>query len=487
MKIGLMLVAAVVSVSSFGQGLVPRRPLGGRLARPSAPPNKERLNAMYPSGTNKFGRTFEQQVDFEKNFDVKTFLGFEFGKQYSGAGIVTLNRPYRLFDKVELQKTVLGRLSGLRLEKEVADVTKESLSNELRKVVAHLESVYQIPLMEGRWYDRNLGNYSFNSPIVAFGVYGTYSDLNGTGSICLWLSKHCLYTEDQKAREVELQKVMSEKGKSINIPDGEGADLLTAVEPKVTPPSTNDTGTIRSPGSLEGDSLEAERQELARREYWQGWPRSAPSEGSNYLAIAKGVEKKFKVALVDICHDSKWRVGDGRSCIKLSASDGYYYEKFDAKGRLVLVSGCRTDFEELKAIDEARAAWLKAEREEWAKSKGLTYEEAMARSNEWQNVSMLRRVQLVPRRPGSLGGGLLGGGSLRARRLQRQQEAAADAAKQREEQAAKDAERQAQAEQEKQQREAERAEQRQQLLAIQEELKRTREAKAAAESNANEE
>ena len=85
------------------------------------------------------------------------------------------------------------------------------------------------------------------------------------------------------------------------------------------------------------------------------------------------------------------------------------------------------------------------------------------------------------RRPGLMGGGLLGG-SLRARRLQRQQDALAAAAKQREEQAAKDAERQAQAEQEKQQREAERAEQRQQLLAIQEELKRVREAKAAAET-----
>ena len=70
--------------------------------------------------------------------------------------------------------------------------------------------------------------------------------------------------------------------------------------------------------------------------------------------------------------------------------------------------------------------------------------------------------------------------------------AEADAAKQREEQAAKDAERQAQAEADKQQREAERAEQRQQLLAIQEELKRVREAKAAAdaakgESDANNE
>ena len=97
----------------------------------------------------------------------------------------------------------------------------------------------------------------------------------------------------------------------------------------------------------------------------------------------------------------------------------------------------------------------------------------------------------LTRRPGMLGGGLLGG-TLRARRMQRQQEAEAAAAKQREEQAAKDAERQAQAEADKQQREVERAEQRQQLLAIQEELKRVREAKAAAEaakseSNANNE
>ena len=85
------------------------------------------------------------------------------------------------------------------------------------------------------------------------------------------------------------------------------------------------------------------------------------------------------------------------------------------------------------------------------------------------------------RRPGLLGGGQLGG-SLRARRLQRQQEEQAAAAKQKEEAEAKDAERLAQAEADKQQREAERAEQRQQLLAIQEELKRVREAKAAAET-----
>ena len=91
------------------------------------------------------------------------------------------------------------------------------------------------------------------------------------------------------------------------------------------------------------------------------------------------------------------------------------------------------------------------------------------------------------RRPGLFGGGLAGN-SLRARRLQRQQEAAAAEAKQQEAKAAAEAERQAQAEADKQQREAEREEQRKQLLAIQEELKKVREAKAAAarEESANE-
>ena len=77
--------------------------------------------------------------------------------------------------------------------------------------------------------------------------------------------------------------------------------------------------------------------------------------------------------------------------------------------------------------------------------------------------------------------GLLGG-SLRARRAARLQ-AAQEAEKQRAAEAAeKEAVRQAQAEQEKAEREAERAQQRQQLMAIQEELRKAREAKQQTES-----
>ena len=91
-----------------------------------------------------------------------------------------------------------------------------------------------------------------------------------------------------------------------------------------------------------------------------------------------------------------------------------------------------------------------------------------------------------PSRPGGLGGGLrsslLGGGnSLLAKRKQRRQAEAAEKAEADAAAAEKEAERQAQAEADKAQREAERAEQRQQLMAIQEELRKVREAKAAAE------
>ena len=80
--------------------------------------------------------------------------------------------------------------------------------------------------------------------------------------------------------------------------------------------------------------------------------------------------------------------------------------------------------------------------------------------------------------------GLLGG--LSARRLRRQQAAAAESEKAAAAAAEKEAARQAQAEQEKQQREQERAEQRQQLLAIQEELKRVREEKTKTAAQAEE-
>lgn len=93
------------------------------------------------------------------------------------------------------------------------------------------------------------------------------------------------------------------------------------------------------------------------------------------------------------------------------------------------------------------------------------------------------------RAPRSFGGGLLGGGTMRARQLRRKQEAQEEAAKQQAEQAARDAERQALAEADRQQREQERAEMRRTMQelsdAIRKEREKNRDQKASGGENGN--
>jgi len=78
------------------------------------------------------------------------------------------------------------------------------------------------------------------------------------------------------------------------------------------------------------------------------------------------------------------------------------------------------------------------------------------------------------------GGGLLGGSSLRSRRLLREKMEQEEKAKAEKEAAAREAERQARAEEEKAQRDAERAEMNQRIKDLTDEIKRNRETKAAA-------
>lgn len=235
----------------------------------------------------------------------------------------------------------------------------------------------------------------------------------------------------------------------------------------------------------------AARDAEAERELWRSWPTEISDE--EQMDIRAQTERKFNCVLMYDDHLSRsstnsWRSERGVSCIlkQNSQYEGDFLQKIDASGKIVGISRSGAIdyvvFEELKWLTDQKNGKIAEHQEKWAKEHGMTLDDAKAKYAKWKDEHPVGRRPLGGlRRPGMLGGGLLDGGSLRARRLQRQQEAAAAAAKQREEQAAKDAERQARAEQEKQQREAERAEQRQQLLAIQEELKRVRGEKAAVE------
>lgn len=439
-KVFLMAMAMTVSMV-FGQG-APQRANRRSLDVPRMSNDERAFLELYPTGTNAYNRTYSQQKEFESSFAPDRFLGFVFGNVYERYGEKqSLKTPFRLFDTITLYRSDLNRLCLIKMQKDVEKITLESAKRELDRIANLLKREYQI---EFRHWPSD-GSYHFDDLNAEIDL--DCFVINGRAS-ALFLS-----VRNKKVSREDAERKLSEDAKDfkdIDIPEDVGTSELSTAESEVlTQPLTADE---EKEGQL--------RLLQANQEYWEGWPRSVREGSSNYVAAVKAIEGRFNVALVDMNGTPKWKVGEGRSCIKYSASDGVYFEKYDADGRLVLVSNERSDFEELKAFDERREVLLKEEREVWVRTKGITYENAMSRSNEWQNVGFVGRRPLLGglRRPGGSGSGLTGGGSLRARRLQRQQEAAAMAARQREELAAKDAERQAQAEQEKRQREAKRAE-----------------------------
>ena len=300
MRIGLMLVTVTVAVSSFGQGLMPRRTLGRQVSSISAQEFKEK----YPEGTNEFGRTFEQETnfrtqertrtlwrarflqenpsgknrfqrsadeeyEFEEAFDLDTFLGFELGKDIGETKTVKLAKPYRLFDLANLQTTAKGRLYKITLEKSFKDASFASLSNEIQKLVANIESAYKIPMSRARGWDSMLGYYSFGffngrrgllgggpNPRVAFEVSGNYDLETGFGSIRMGVCKPKMYDADREQSEAERRAELESKQRDVSLPDDAGAELLTSKVANFSVTSADDQKAAR----------EAERQAQAERE-----------------------------------------------------------------------------------------------------------------------------------------------------------------------------------------------------------------------------
>ena len=303
MRIGLMLVTVTVAVSSFGQGLVPRRALGRPVPVQSSISAQE-FKEKYPEGTNEFGRTFEQETnfrtqertrtlwrarflqenpsgknrfqrsadeeyEFEEAFDLDTFLGFELGKDIGETKTVKLAKPYRLFDLANLQTTAKGRLYKITLERSFKDASFASLSNEIQKLVANIESAYKVPMSRARGWDSMLGYYSFGffngrrgllgggpNPRVAFEVSGNYDLETGFGSIRMGVCKPKMYDADREQSEAERRAELESKQRDVSLPDDVGAELLTSKVANVSVTSADDQKAAR----------EAERQAQAERE-----------------------------------------------------------------------------------------------------------------------------------------------------------------------------------------------------------------------------
>lgn len=325
MRIGLMLVTVTVAVSSFGQGLMPRRTLGRQASSSSAQGFKEKY---HPEGTNEFCRTFEQETNFrtrertrtlwrarflqenpsgknrfqrssdeeyeyEEAFDLDTFLGFELGKDIGETKTVKLAKPYRLFDLANLQTTAKGRLYKITLEKSFKDASFASLSNEIQKLVANIESAYKVPMSRARGWDSMLGYYSFGffngrrgllgggpNPRGAFEVSGNYDLETGFGSIRMGVCKPKMYDADREQSEAERRAELESKQRDVSLPDDAGAELLTSKVANVSVTSADDQKAAR----------EAERQAQAEREKAQRVAKRA-EQRQQLLAIQEELKR----------------------------------------------------------------------------------------------------------------------------------------------------------------------------------------------------
>lgn len=171
------------------------------------------------------------------------------------------------------------------------------------------------------------------------------------------------------------------------------------------------------------------------------------------ILLAPLCEKEMNVVLVDNRTDDdfgrRWEVGCGKALVECDLRNDSRWKKYDETGRLVKWAPC-SEFAEYVYITNQFAVIFARLREDWAKRHNLTQEQAKKRAQELIDEANrplpIRQPRAEP-------------GSLRARRMLREQ-AAREAAEK-----AKAAE--------------ERERQRQRSLAIQEELKKAREAAAA--------
>lgn len=204
-----------------------------------------------------------------------------------------------------------------------------------------------------------------------------------------------------------------------------------------------------------GDAQKAQA-DVKMQEMWESWPMRL--DETELLGIKKELEERFRCSFADGT-TTVWKVASGKSCICFCSRN--FAMRINAQGMIEEVAPADS-FEEIRAMRNERERVLCEKQSKWAKDHDMTLEESMKKYEEWR------------RRPRSLAHPSFGGGLLRNRQqggLLRPRGRSLGGL-------LRDPGRQnpnyTRSEEEG------REEQRQQLLAIQEELRRVREAKAAA-------
>lgn len=187
--------------------------------------------------------------------------------------------------------------------------------------------------------------------------------------------------------------------------------------------------------ALRQAELERERQEeehKKQQEYWRTWPKSL-REG--YSKLVLDAEKKFNCVIDNGEFDDVWVKSGGKSlivCVEGRWGVDRYF-KIDSDGKIVAWTSREDDLEELKWLNEERERRIDELRTKWAEERGMSLEEAKSKYEEAEEAKSkyYERLKSSARSPEEC-------------------------------------------------RAVERKEQREQLLAIQEELRRVRESKVAA-------
>lgn len=179
-KTAIALVAVITAYSIFAQP-----PARNKLSRAiKSAPSQELARRMFdrenPAGTNKFNRSFEQQMYYETNLVLKSFAGFEFGKRMDGASalangavalidpdeylkshvkVVKLERSIRHFTHARLAYSFNRKLlCEVSLYAPVTGVSREQIDEEAETMKDILEEKYQLSfhrfaneVLGGKW------------------------------------------------------------------------------------------------------------------------------------------------------------------------------------------------------------------------------------------------------------------------------------------------------------------------------------------------
>ena len=269
MKKIIFIVLSLMVVEVFGQGLSRPGLLGGSLRarriQRSQEASEQLFRERYPSGTNEFNRTFEQQSEYEKSFELSDFLGFEFGSKYEGRTEVKLIKPFRGMVDVELGLTVKGRIARVGVSRKTVDISNASLSNEVDKIVSLLSRHYKVSFSVNSpsWYlGSNEDKWFFNEHI-AFRVSKRYDAQRGTGEVRVMAEKGALFKDDEEAMAAEKAREIEKKCKKYDIPADEGEELLSSPTLLVQSPETQcaQEAARRAQAEQERAQREAERTE----------------------------------------------------------------------------------------------------------------------------------------------------------------------------------------------------------------------------------